>query len=197
LPSHLTINKQQQWQQQCGPFQFAHDLLSSWTEACTAGAGAAQAAGAALPWSDLACAVLQQPQLLLGCSPQQLVQLCVASTQPVPSASSSSLYPDEPSAVSQLLDCSNGVCAASLEVVNLSMRHRFQQQQQQVAALGVAQGHELHELQGLSWLASRWLQDLADKQTVGVPHLEVAKKLLAAATSVDQQLKQVALGNRA
>jgi hypothetical protein len=170
---------------------------------------------------DLPCAVLQQRQLLLQCSTQELVGLCLtaaswgalAADVAAPTAAlavgavdkSSSLagLPLETSgqclqprgvgvgatcearasnaAMCHLLDCSNQLCAAALEVVNITLQHKMQQQQPSSMQL--------------SWLARQWLSDGAGADgtaNVGsvVPELTVAKQLLAAATGIDQCLKQ-------
>lgn len=146
----------------------------------------------ALLTRDLPCAVLQQKQLLVNCRPQELVRVCLRGMGVSKAADVESTCQDPPtsscasggdsreqqarSAAGQLLDCSNNLCAAALEVVNLSMRHRLQQQHDGVA---------------VSWLAREWLQADGGAATsdLAVPDLAAAKQLLAAATGVDQQLK--------
>lgn len=173
---------------------------------------------------DLPCAVLQQRELLLQCSTQELVNLCLtaaswgvlSANDAAPTAAAlaagtgdnsvgSPGLPSAPSkgclrrgvggpgsgaacearvsnaALCHLLDCSNQLCAAALEVVNLTLQHKMQQQRPSSIQL--------------SWLARQWLSDgagadsTADVESV-VPGLTVAKQLLAAATGIDQCLKQ-------
>lgn len=100
------------------------------------------------------------------------------------------------SVLCQLLDTSNGLCAAALQVVKLSMHNKL---------LKESQEQQQQQQQAVSWLAQHWLQQDAgcasDKAgavpegPVGsVPELAVAKQLLAAATRVDKDLKQRAHG---
>jgi hypothetical protein len=137
--------------------------------------------------------------------------------------------------LARFLDCSNDLCAAAVEVVDLCVKQRLQQQ-------GQGQGRKLIPVAGtpgVSWLAQQWLQSEGGVTGAGgtasaatavrsggaatagaaaagrasaagntmcgsgggvsgkhqahdVPDLAVAKQLLAAATGVDQLLKQVA-----
>jgi hypothetical protein len=156
---------------------------------------------------DFPCAVLQQKQLLLNCTPEELVCLCMTAAANTfhghsqqqqqqlggfglnETSTFSKAVPM--AALCQLLDCSNGVCAAALEVVNLTVRHKLQQQQQK--------GASAHDGSGMSWLARQWLTNNGPDSSAGyvseavmVPDLALAKRLLLAATGVDQQLKQFA-----
>jgi hypothetical protein len=212
------------------PHVKAHDaasaLLAAWRTSLqqqqqhpgnsAAAAGASVPAGNNTRWTtpvlferDLPCAVLQQKQLLLNLTPEELVRLCITAATNASdghsqhhqqqqqhlggdglSGASALSQAVHVAALCQLLDCSNGVCAAALEVVNLTVRHKLQQQQQ---------GASSHYGSGMSWLARQWLGNEGPDSSVGfidetvvVPDLAVAKQLLAAAAGVDQHLKQFA-----
>jgi len=233
------VQQQQQQQEDKSFLPLATSLLHMWRSSTdTVGCRPAPVI-TSLVEMDLPCAALQQRELLLESSPQQLVGLCLDAVQPYaaqvnstglqPSAhhqeqqqmllqqapcqqahpagasspSSPARHPPESgsapvepqtsaAAICQLLDTSNELCAAALEVVNLSMRQRLQQQS------GLAQ-HASSMGGGLtSWLAGQWLQ--AGSSFVGdtpvkvqSAELSVAKQLLSGATGVDTFLKQQVL----
>lgn len=218
----------------------AASLLESW-RAVLGACNDWQWVSPALYEQDLPCAVLQQRRLLLSCPPDQLVELCLAAAAAAaadggsrapakeaaekaagdsagdPAAAAAAAAADGGSeltaaALARFLDCSNDLCAAAVEVVDLSVRHRLQQQGQ-----GQGQEQELTVVAGtpgVSWLAQQWLWPgcgfigpggtaagaaavgaLSGAVTDGIAvgaDLMVAKKLLAAATGVDQLLKQAA-----
>lgn len=221
-------NSTRQQQQPAGSLlQAARSLLAAWATSLQEhqppqSSGAAAAAAAPGPsggldrrksWvtpvlyqSDLPCAVLHQKQLLLECTPEQLASLCLeAATSPVAAfekqqpggEANSSAVPV--AVLCQLLDCTNDLCAAAVEVVSAAMRHTCMQQQQQQTGPGSSNATAADTC----WLARLWVGadtgmaphcqadtfDAAGKQT-GVPDLAAAKQLLAAATGLDQHLKQ-------
>lgn len=219
--------RQQQQQPAGSLLQSARSLLAAWATSLQEhqqphSSGAAAAAAARRPCAaldrriswvspvlyqrDLPCAVLHQKQLLLECTPEQLASLCLeAATAPVAAfeqqqpggQANSSAVPV--AALCQLLDCTNDICAAAVEVVSAAMRRtRRQQQQQQTGP-----DSRNPTAADTCWLARLWLGvdsgmaphcqadtvDAAGKQTA-VPDLAAAKQLLAAATGLDQHLKQ-------
>lgn len=140
----------------------------------------------------------EQQQMLLQQVPCQLDQPAGASspsspaTHPPGSGSTPVRLQLSAAAICQLLDTSNELCAAALEVVNLSMRQRLQQQS------GLAQHASSMDGGLVSWLAGQWLQ--AGSSVVGdtpakvqSAELSVAKQLLSGATGVDTFLKQQVL----
>lgn len=225
--SGSSSNSTRQQQQPAGSLlQAARSLLAAWATSLQEhqqpqSSGAAAAAAAPGPsggldrrksWvtpvlyqSDLPCAVLHQKQLLLECTPEQLASLCLeAATAPVAAfekqqpggEANSSAAPV--AVLCQLVDCTNDLCAAAVEVVSAAMRHTRMQQQQQTGP-----GSSSATAADTCWLARLWLGadtgmpphcqadtfDAAGKQT-GILDLAAAKQLLAAATGLDQHLKQ-------
>jgi hypothetical protein len=116
-------------------------------------------------------------------------------------------------ALARFLDCSNDLCAAAVEMVDLSVRQRLQQQGQRQQQQHGQEHSRACGTPSVSWRAEQWLQPGAAAGSAaaatagtagstacgserphaqGVPDLAMAKQLLAAATGVDQLLKQAA-----
>lgn len=120
----------------------------------------------------------------LSCQSEQTQQQGTAAAG-VGGPSSARVVPS--AALCQLLDCSNELCAAALEVVNVTVQHGLLLQQGGDSGAAVDSTHT-------TWLARQWLADDACADGPAgrvpvVPGLSVAKQLLAAATGVDQHLK--------